>query len=108
MKKSTRVVKKLKKGGNLNRFPNGVTVRTNDHCATNRTVIGEFGVGYDIEIPHVEVLRPGRDDSVGDSVLRVVDSVLCLRRRRALGGEAGGEWSRKWEVAVAAAPENRR
>jgi len=39
----------------------------------------------------------------GNSVLRVVDSVLCLRRRT-LGGERGGEWPLP---EVVAPPENR-
>jgi len=87
---------------NLNGFPNGVTVGTNDHGAANRTVIGQLSIGDNVEIPRVEVLRSWRDDSLGD-FLRVVDSVLRLRRS-ALGGERGGEWAL---AEVVAPPENR-
>lgn len=88
----------------LNGFPNGVTVGANDHCAANRTVICQFGIGDDVEVPRVEVLRAGRDDSLRDSALRVLDSVLGLRRRT-LGGEGGSERAR---AEVVAPPQNRR
>jgi len=41
---------------NLNGFPNGVTVGTNDHGTANRTIIGQLSIGDNVEIPRVEVL----------------------------------------------------
>lgn len=71
---------------NLNRFPNGITVGSNNHGATHRTIVSELSVGNDIQVPSVEVLRPRRYDSVSvrvDSALRVaIDSLFLARRLR--------------------------
>lgn len=74
----------------LNGFPNGVTVGTNDHGASNGTVISELGGINDVEVPSIEVLRPRRDGSVLDAApLAAVDSVLGLRRRALCRGPDG-------------------
>lgn len=47
-----------KKKEDLDRFPDGITVGANDHGAADGAIVGELGVGDDVEIPGVEVLRP--------------------------------------------------
>lgn len=95
----------------LNRFPNGITVGSDDHSTTNRAVIGELSVGNDVEVPSIEVLRPRRYGSVLNSGL-LVRAFAGFRRNlflgSALGGEIGGSERPQREAEAVVAPENRR
>lgn len=95
----------------LNRFPNGITVGSDDHSTTNRAVIGELSVGNDVEVPSIEVLRPRRYGLVLNSGL-LVRAFAGFRRNLFLGSALGGEIGRcerpRREAEAVVAPENRR
>ena len=85
----------------LNCFPNSVTVWSNNHSTPDRAIIGELGVGNDVEIPGIEVLWPRRYGSFGASIFGHRGNLL-------LGGEIGGGEKPRTEADTAVSPENRR
>lgn len=90
----------------LNSLPNGITVWTNNHGATNGTIIRELSVSNNIEVPRIEVLRPRSDDSVlVNSVLLASHSVVRLSRTRSLALCSESSGKRRPEVEL---PERSR
>lgn len=94
----------------LNGFPDGVAVGPDDHGAADRAVVGELSVGDYIEVPGIEVYRPGGHRPLRSRGWLSVRRLLRRRRRRSLlfgealsgepsaasAGERGGELANRW------------